>query len=197
MEIEKPSKSSVDETQIISDLELLLKQPSPAELPPCQNCTDHKVYQCSPQCPDAPQALSIEPERYPIEQKVVPFVFELRTSRLMQTCWSCEGHMNPQGELWKVPQVSFYSPSSVYPKLLVNHITRLKMEKKLAYDWQVVLSDYGQENWGVTYTVEPKLEVSVSPRLGGLQGDLLKIAEDLSDHLKNEARKMLRAVKAA
>lgn len=115
----------------------------------------------------------------------------------MQTCWSCEGHMNPQGELWKVPQVSFYSPSSVYPKLLVNHITRLKMEKKLAYDWQVVLSDYGQENWGVTYTVEPKLEASVSPRLGGLQGDLLKIAEDLSDHLKNEARKMLRAVKAA
>ena len=197
MEIEAPELSKAEFKQIREDLELLLEQPAAAEVPPCQNCEEHKAYQCSPKCPEAPRSLSIEPDRYPLEAKVVPFVFALRTMRLMQTCWSCEGHMNPEGEIWKTPQISFYSTSSIYPKLLINHIGRLKSEKKLAYEWRIVLSDYGQKPWAVTYTVEPILESVDPPRLGALQGDLLKIGEDLADHIANEARSLLRQISSA
>lgn len=197
MEIEAQGLSKTDFKQMREDLELLLAQPDAAEVPPCQNCEEHKVYQCSPKCPDAPRSLSIEPDRYPVEAKVVPFVFELRSIRLMQTCWSCEGHMNPQGEIWKTPQISFYSTSSIYPKLLSNHIARLKSEKKLAFEWRIVLSDYGQQPWAVTYTVEPRLELIEKPRLGALQGDLLRIGEDLADHIKNEARSLLKLISSS
>lgn len=196
MKIEKPELNLEGNERICADLELLLSQPKAAEDPPCPNCENHRPLTCSADCPDAPRALSIEPDRYPIELKVTPLVFELRTSRVMQTCWSCEGHMDPEGNLWKVPQVSFYSASSIYPKLLLNHIIHLKMKKKLAYDWQVLLSDYGQ-TWGVTYTVEPKLELNVKPRLGLLQNDLTVIADNLAENIKAEARKMLEIVKAA
>jgi len=190
MKIEKPDLDISFQEKVCEDLKVLISQPTMLEEPPCPNCTKHDLSVCSSKCPDAPRALSIEPDRYPIEPKVTPLVFELKATRVMQTCWPCEGHMSPEGELWKVPQVSFYSPSAIYPKLLLNHINQLKMHKKIAYDWVVVLSDYGQ-TWGVTYTIEPKLDSAKPPRLGLLQNDLLVISDNLSNSIKNEARKLL------
>jgi len=99
MRIEKPSFDARIRKKICEDLQLLISQPTALEDPPCPGCRIHDLQICSSKCPEAPRALSIDPGRYPIEPKVTPLVFELRTTRVMQTCWSCEGHMDPEGRL--------------------------------------------------------------------------------------------------
>jgi hypothetical protein len=132
------------------------------------------------------------PVRYPIESKVVPLVFELTASRLMQTCWSCEGHMDKQNRLWKVPQVSFYADSPIYPKLVLIHLTRLYQARQLGYRWHVVLSDFTQ-TLSLTYSIQPDLNQEESPRLGLLQQDLQVISNDMHSQLKLIARELLTA----
>lgn len=113
----------------------------------------------------------------------MPLVFELAATRLMQPCWSCEGHLGPDGALWKLPQVSFYSASPLYPQLLLRHIGNLELQKQLTYRWRVVLSDYGQ-TWQPTYTLEPELSRDSNIHLGKLQHDLYILADDLCNKLK-------------
>lgn len=191
MKIIQPTVSFLDREQIRQDLQRLLAQPTAAEAPPCSGCTQHVPVSCSSRCGQAPQSLSSEPVNYPVETNVVPLVFELAATRLMQPCWSCEGHLNPSGQLWKMPQVSFYSASPIYPQLLLKHICTLAMHKHLSYPWHVVLSDYGQ-TWETTYTLEPNLNREQQVHLGNLQRDLNTLADHLCDKLKALAHSALR-----
>lgn len=191
MEIELPGPLLENKKRSRAELELLLCQPGPQQVPPCQNCREHIVAQCNARCANAPSALSSDPERYPVEAKVVPLVYELRKTRVLQPCWSCEGHMGVDGKLWKYPQVSFYSATPLYAVLLVNYLTLLKHRKKLNHDWIIVISGFGQKHSGITYTIEPRLGSDTTPHLGRLHCDLITIAENLDLHIKQEARKML------
>ena len=191
MEIELPGPFIENKKRSRAELELLLIQPGSHEVPPCQNCREHIVSQCNAKCANAPKALSSDPERYPVESRVVPLVYELRKTRVMQPCWSCEGHMDADGKLWKYPQVSFYSPTPLYAVLLVNYLTLLKHHKKLYHDWNIIISGFGQKHSVITYTIEPKLSAYAPPHLGRLHCDLTTIAENLEFHIKQEARKML------
>lgn len=191
VKIVQPNVGLLDRERIRQDLQRLLAQPTPVESPPCSGCTQHVPVSCSSRCGQAPQSLSSEPENYPVETNVVPLVFELSATRLMQPCWSCEGHLNPDGELWKLPQVSFYASSPIFPQLLIKHISALEMRKQLAYPWHVVLSDYGQ-TWETTYTLEPNLNREHKVHLGNLQRDLNTLADHLSDKLKALAQSALR-----
>jgi len=193
MHILKPNHTT-DKQTIIDTLQFLIDQPSAAELPPCENCTIHVPDECSATCANAQGSLSSEPTKFPIEEKVVPLVFELAASRVLQTCWSCEGHFTNEGKLWKLPQVVFYANSPIYPQLLLRHIQALQLKKVLAYEWQVVLSDFGQ-SWNFSYNIEPKLNGVSEPRLGALQQDLQTISKDLSHSLKALAKAMLDDVK--
>ena len=190
MHIIKPNEQFLDVERLRSDLEAFINQPGPSEVPPCPGCTDHVSTLCSAGCPDAPKALSIEPERYPVEPKVVPLVYELMSTHVLMTCWSCEGHMGADGKLWKVPMVSFYSASAIYPKLLLKHIETLTYKKALSYRWQIVLSDFAQTP-GVTYSVQPELSLIDDVHLGQLQQDLGIIADDALLKLKSIAKRML------
>lgn len=190
MHIIKPGQKYLDEEQLIADLEAFIDQPEPVEIPPCPGCQNHMADLCSAECPEAPKALSIEPERYPVEPKVVPLVFELMSSRMMMTCWSCEGHMGNDGKLWKLPMVSFYSMSSAYPKILLKHLESLNARKLLKYRWHVVLSDFSQ-TVGVTYSIQPDLSFVDDVHLGQLQQDITIIGRDTVQELKTIARKML------
>lgn len=181
------------------ELQELIEQPGAQELRPCPNCQlpsdslspTHNAVSCDVNCDNAPQALSSEPEQHPIEDNVVKIVFELSTLRLMQPCWSCEGHLNGQGKLWKLPQVGFYAASALYPKLLATYLTRLKNQKDLNYPWQVTIVDYGQ-TWGPTYQMEPALnQIEEDIELPLLQADLQRISNGLAEQLKQEARRML------
>lgn len=193
MHIVRPKKGLLDSRRVAEDLQDLLITPEQQQQPPCPGCKNFTPTRCNARCPDAPTALSIDPQQYPLEPNVVSLVYELVSSRLLQTCWSCEGHFDNDGKLWKLPQVSFYSASPVYPQLLLRHVNDLYQARRLAYPWQVVLSDYAQ-TWGLTYTVEPNLVHVPEPRLGLLHQDLRIISEDLLLKLKEQARKMLQSL---
>ena len=170
---------------------MLVSQPGPHLVPPCQNCTNHKIQECNSKCSNAPLALSSDPENFPLEPKVVPLVYELRKMRVVQPCWSCEGHIGHDGKLWKFPQVCFYSGSPVYAMLLANHLTQLKHEKKITNDWSINVTAFGHQHGGITYTIEPKLYPDVDIHLGSMQVDLLVISEDLADKMNREALNLL------
>jgi hypothetical protein len=192
MKIIKPSTDSQHRQQAREDLMRLIAQPAAIESPPCPGCTLHSKLTCSSSCNQAPQKLSIDAINYPIETNVVPLVFELAAARLMQPCWSCEGHLNPKGELWKIPQVSFYSESPIYAQLLVRHISALRLQKQLTYPWHVALSDFGQ-TWDLTYTLEPNFNHGQNHQADiiQLQRDLNMLADNLCARLKILAQAML------
>ena len=110
---------------------------------------------------------------------------------MIQPCWSCEGHIGTEGNLWKYPQVSFYAGAPVYVMLLVNYFSQMKHKKLLNYDWHIVVSSFGQRCSNTTYTIEPKLHPSSSQHLGSMQADLLSIANNLDQQIKGAAKKML------
>lgn len=199
MRIATPKSGFLNRQKAEQELQELLAQPGPQELRPCPNCSmpcesdfpAECAVSCDANCQNAPQALSSEPDNFPIEQHVVNIVFELSTLRLLQPCWSCEGHLNGQGELWKLPQVSFYAASELYPKLLAAYLNRLKSQQRLHYPWQVTIADYGQ-TWGPAYQMEPALnQIDTEIRLDFLQADLHTISEGLAEQIKQEARLML------
>lgn len=190
MHIPTPKKELLCDSETRSQLEQFIIQAEPADDPPCTGCKQHVPKDCSGSCSRAAEALSIEPERYPIESKVVPLVFEITSTRLLQTCWSCEGHMDHENKLWKVPQVSFYSDSPIFPKLVLIHLTRLYQSKTLGYRWHVVLSDFTQ-SLGLTYSIQPDLNQEDAPRLGLLQQDMQTIADGMHTKLKSIASELI------
>jgi hypothetical protein len=194
MKIIQPKIGFLDNKRLRQDLLQLIAQPSTADSPPCPGCKRHMPTLCSSQCAQAPTSLSIEPVNYPIEFKVVSLVFELTATRLIQPGWSCEGHLDPDGKLWKIPQVSFYSASPIYPQLLLKYIHSLELEKHLAYRWHVVLTDFGQ-TWETTYTLEPNLNWDHNVHFGKLQGDLNTLADNLCNRLKAFAQSTLNSLR--
>lgn len=195
MKIDQPKFDSMTKEQAVVELRNIIMQPGAAQSPPCPGCKISPL-NCSPKCPYAAEALSSDPDRYPIEPKVVPIVFEMVVLRLIQPCWSCEGHMTKEGYLNKYCQVAFYAASSLYPQLIVSYLSALEVQKKLAYQWQIVVNSFGQSLMP-TYILKPDLNFCSDVRLGVLQQDLLTIAEKFSEHIKQQARDMVEVLEAA
>lgn len=195
MHITQPRADLLSLDQQISDLERLLEPAADMNFHPCPGCS--KVLHsggCSPLCNDAAKALSSEPDRYPLEPFVVAIVYELNNLYLLQSCWSCQGHLDQQGRLWKLPQISFYAASPLYPQLLSNYLGQLLFEKKLSHTWRVAFTNFGQ-SLAATYCIEPSLEVGQSPDLDQIHRDLLHIGQRLADNLRQEARRMLQQLR--
>ena len=190
MKIVQPSSSVNSIPDMQYDLALLVQQPGPQARAICPGCRQYSAEKCSPKCTEAARALSIDPEQYPLERNVVALVYELAATRLFQTCWSCEGHMDENNHLWKVPQVCFYVSSPVYVKLLSQYLTELQQKKNLTYPWHIVIVDFGQTN-DLTYSLQPDLNTVSDPHLGKLQMDMKVIAEGLHQHLKHRASQLL------
>lgn len=190
MEISKPSERYLNTEQLCLDLQHFLRQPVAGEFSSCPGCQCHIPVQCSADCPDAPEALSIDPVKYPIETSIVPLVYAIMSTNVFQTCWSCEGHMNDKNELWKLPNVSFYSESAIYPQLLLRHIGNLQLDKVLRYHWNIVLADYAQ-TCGITYSIQPNLTSEENIHLGLLQKDVKSISDNMSNKLKIIAHQFL------
>ena len=128
------------------DLTRLLQQPTDRELRPCPNCdttcgcsarSTNCCCSCSSQCPDAPRFLSSEPDQHPIEPHMVSLAYALISLRLVPPCWSCEGHLRPIGGLTRLPQIWFYSASTVYPELIASYLADLRSRGKLLHPWAV------------------------------------------------------------
>ena len=150
MKLQELDITALERESRISDLQLLLEQPTSKEMRPCRFCTLTCetcgsvicTCNCTPECEAAARKLSSEPDRYPIERLVLPFVFHLNALRVVQPCWSCDGHLDTfsaEEKIWKLPQVWFYSRSVVYPKLINDYLRDLKHHSRLNHHWQVNL----------------------------------------------------------
>ena len=147
----------------------------------CAHCPDYKPsIGCHRDCPAAPRRLSSEGERSPVEPLVAPLVFELKKLGIFYPCWSCEGHTNQAGELWKIPRIWFYSDSVVHVRALADAIDRLYAVRRLSTRWHLVLTHSDTANPDTTFSLEPELAAGSS--LGALQNDLRVMAGDLGRH---------------
>ncbi len=148
--------------------------------------------QCSTKCPDAPRMLSSDPESFPIESGIVPLVYVLADTGVIQTVWSCEGHLQPSGaELWKSPQVWFCADDAVAAQLLSVAIFDLR-ERLHCADWLLRLVPIERGLTSV-YAVEPRIETGHdgAPTLELLREDVQTIAERLPTSLRALATSLL------
>ena len=192
MHIPQPKFNDSDKSLIIDALNRLIQQPSATQSPPCTNCHQAEAERtdCSFKCENAAEALSEDPVKFPIEENIVPLVFELTTMRLVQTCWSCEGHASIDGKILKMPQISFYTEKPLYAQLISKYLSKLFWQKKLQYPWEITLSDYGQ-TLELTYTIKCNISCIETPDLKIMHQDLNAMGENLSSKIKLYAQNLL------
>lgn len=147
---------------------------------------------CAPDCPDAPHALSSDPDAYPIEGAILPLVFEMKRLGMFRPCWSCEGHLGPDGTLWKLPRVWFYSESTVHVRLLSDGLSRLRHGNRLHADWRVIVTFSDPDNPDTTFSLEPAAFEPAEVTLAALQDDVREIARSLRTMITGEARRLQR-----
>lgn len=149
---------------------------------------------CSRNCPDIPRTLSGDPDKHPLETRIAPLVFELTRLGVFKPCWSCEGHTKPDGTLWKLPQVWFYSRSVVHIRVLADGLKELDLAKKLNTAWQVVITHSDNDNADTTFALQPSLDRDAPADLAGLQRDIDTIAAHLHELVLTEARNLSRRI---
>lgn len=159
----------------------------------CQICGSTTCRcQCSARCPDAAQMLSSEPDKYPIEAGIVPLVYVLADTGIIQTIWSCEGHLQPSGaELWKTPQVWFSAEDGVAAQLLSIALFDLR-ESLHCSDWVLRLVPVERGLTSV-YSIEPRLKKDEdgARTLELLREDVQTIADRLPTSLRALAASLL------
>jgi hypothetical protein len=141
-----------------------------------------------------PQALSSDPACYPIEAGIVPLIYQLNVLRVVQPCWSCEGHEDDQHSLLRLPQVWFYSPSVVFPQLLTEAVHTQKFHKIISHDWyvSVCIQDYGESS--TTFVLKPQIDLGVHHILQGLRQDIKRISLTLRDTVRRRAAECYRMI---
>ena len=147
---------------------------------------------CSPDCPEVPLALSIDPEHLPIEPLITPLVFEMKRLGVFRPCWSCEGHLHPNGTFWKVPRVWFYCDSRVHVRILADALANLKGARKLSTRWQVLVTYSDPDHPETTFSLEPLPPADSRLSLPSMQKDVVEIARSLHAMMTGEARNLQR-----
>jgi hypothetical protein len=132
--------------------------------------------------------MSSDSVRYPIEEKIISLVFMLNCLRVCTPYWSCEGHQFPNGELFRVPQVWFYSRSMIYPKLIGEYVFKLKHEKSIHYPWHICIA-YTDNSLETGFSIEPDVKAIENPELKLMQEDAQHIASNMLAGLKTLANK--------
>jgi hypothetical protein len=122
--------------------------------------------------------LSSEGDNSPVESLVAPLVFELKKLGVFHPCWSCEGHDDQSGKLWKIPRVWFYADSVIHIRALANAIDTVFNSRRLSSRWKVVLTYSESDNPDTTFSLEPEA-AGKDKNLRDLQNDLRVLSEGL------------------
>ena len=184
-----------------SALDALVRQRSSPAVRPCDGCTKPcpcpKRSQtcccgCEVECSEIPRALSSEPDRYPIESKIIPLVFAVAELREIVPCWSCEGHVRHDGDWVREPQVWFYSNRTVYPDLMTRHFSKMHAAKAVGHLWEIVVSAFSASAT-TTFTIRPvlKQQLSAGDELAELWREIPVLAKDLRESVLDQAAKRL------
>ena len=187
-----------------NDILEMLSMPTDKEVRSCVNCKDTCTCElksqfcccmCSADCSLAPKQLSSDPVNYPIEKNILPLVYALMASRIVQPCWSCEGHLDEEGYIGKLPQVWFYSPSVVYPDLISQYLISFLVKKHLENTWKVSVNQYNRDNFSTLFIIQPRLENKQTTDLKSLHRDIKVIADNFEFQLRATAKNQLNDLK--
>lgn len=182
----------------LRELQRLLEQPSYEQVRPCPHCqqpctcsqSKTCTCMCGPDCSYAPVEMSSDGQRYPIEEKIVAMVFAFNCLRICPPYWSCEGHSFADGELYRVPQVWFYSRSLLYPKVIGDYVHRLQTRKAIQNPWHICLA-YAESSLETGFSIEPKTGVIKKPDLETMQAEVRIISNGLVSGLKSLAKECI------
>jgi len=116
---------------------------------------------------------------FPIETLIAPLAFELKRLGVFKPCWSCEGHNDHAGELWKIPRVWFYGDSVVHVRLLSDVLKELEIDGRLQTPWQVRLTFSDEDNPATTFSLEPETGSGPELSLDALQEDVKVLTQYL------------------
>lgn len=131
--------------------------------------------------------MSIEPDRFPIEEMIAPLVFALNDLAVCEPYWSCHGHESQQ----TVPRVWFYADSVEYAKLVNRCVKTLYSRKLLKHSWHVELA-YSDDELGDGYSLEPDATSADADNLQALRADARVIADKLVNDVRRMAESRLR-----
>ena len=163
-------------------------------VPVCSpDCPAASRARCSRRCPDIPRVMSSDPDRHPLEPGIAPLAFELKRLGVFDPCWSCEGHNDNQGKLWKVPRVWFYCASVVHVRVLADAMRQLHADRKTNAPWRVALTVSTQNNPDTAFSLEPDID-GRHVGLPALRRDVETIATHLRGLVLTEARRLSQAV---
>jgi hypothetical protein len=180
MRIGRHTKGGPDPQGLRDELKEILGSERPNEKVCGPSCQRAGPFKCSRDCPDIAKALSSDPERFPLETRIAPLVFELKRLAVFEPCWSCEGHNHPDGTLWKLPQVWFYCRSVAHLRVLGEGVKGLHVAEKLNVPWQVSVTHSDGDNTDTTFSLHPNIDLDTT-NLGALQKDIDTIAAHLRD----------------
>ncbi len=144
---------------------------------------------CHRDCQFAPVRLSSEADDYPLETLIAPLVFELKKLGVFYPCWSCEGHNDREGKLWKIPRVWFYSDSVVHLRALSTAINELTLKRLLSVKWQLVVSHSDDDNADTTFSLEPRMGAD-EVGLDQLRSDIVTISTKLETEFQKACAKL-------
>ena len=194
MRIERLKRSEREKSEIRAELARVADPPvrtgrvcdpdCDAVCPTCAstNC----VCCCSRDCPQISTTLTTDPN-FPIEKKVAPLAYEMKRLGVFEPCWSCEGHNDNAGDLWKIPRVWFYCDSVVHVRLLSDVLKDLEIGGFLNVSWQVRVTFSEDDNPATAFSLEPVMDQSCKITLQALQRDVEVIAERLEEMVKEKA----------
>lgn len=183
----KALASSMFSGQLLSILETAINDKRICNFTCHRPCPTHNSTTCAcgcvGTCPDAAAQLSSEGEAYPLEPGVVALVLSLKKLRVVRPTWSCEGHNDRMGKLWKTPKVWFACDSVIPIRLIGEGVRQLKTQGRLKAHWDVRLSYSDGDNPDTTFSLEPMMEMTPSATLRDLQADLRVLGEQLYDQV--------------
>lgn len=145
---------------------------------------------CSPNCAMAGQALSSDPEKHPIEPMIVPLVYVFKTLEVFTPCWSCEGHDDNSGKLWKLPRVWFYSESTVHVRLLAEVVQYLHVQNRLNVRWHVGVNTAEPSNPHTIFHLEPAVEATPGLTLESLREDVRTLSANIPAMMVSAAQRL-------
>jgi len=178
-------------TQIKQALIDLINQPSDKQDRPCPGCRFAVGHEqsvttsehCSAECVYAGKQMSSDPEKYPIEHSIVPLVYAFYTLRLLMPCWSCEGHADAKGNIFKTPKLWFYTTNDFFAKLVAQYVSSLKGVGKLNEHCTVRILPFSQSMFTTTNSLEPQDVIPKQTNLQTLQQDIEVIASNLRQEM--------------
>ncbi len=143
---------------------------------------------CNRKCEEMPAAISSDGAKYPVEPAIAPLVFELTRLGCFEPCWSCEGHTDKQGGLWKLPQLWFYADSMTSIRVLSDVLSELQQTGVTKFVWEITLTHSTSETPTPTFSLHPAGVATSSLALPEMQSDLRAMSESISVRFMDKMR---------